>query len=347
MTAKGMRPHSRVLVGPRVSNVVSRICGRTKRDVHGNRIVTGMGIVPRLKRMGSTRDHIHLTRVGRGRTRASFSHVRGLFGSGLVDQRSFRGDRMTLGRDRMRIRATGSTLRVVGRNVAGGDTSLSDALVHSAVSKLVLSIPMGTNGSIVVDGAFGSKAAVTAITGVGSLVFGNGVSRARMNHVRRNVPMGLAVNTLRGLAFSTALRCVSPGNIRRGKTGRFRVGTTMSIPSDMRVHSNCSTGTRVILRHTRRTLTIPRDIVRFDNSSAFMCVVASSVPRRGFRHGSIVTNVDSNVGVRVGDNMATGSGVHKTRGGSGGWGRWRRVVGGKLVVFSLAALYTADRTRRK
>lgn len=317
MTAKGMRPESRVLVGPRVSNVVSRMCGRTKRTIEGNRIVTGMGIVPRLKRLGSTRDHIHLTRVGTARTRASFSHIGGLCRSRLVDQRRCRGDRMTIGRTHRRGRATGSGLRVMGRNVAGGDTSFDDAVVHSAVSKLVLSMPMGTKGSIVVDGAFGSKAAVTAMTGVGSLVFHNGVSRARMNHVRRNVPLGLAVKTLRGLAFGTVLRCVSPGKMRAGKTGRFRVGTTVSIPSSMRIHSNCSTGTRVMLRHTGGMLTMPRDAIRFGNSSAFMCVVASSMPRRGFRHARIAAKVDGNVGVRVGGKIATGSGVHNTRGGSG------------------------------
>lgn len=270
ITANGMRPQSRMLVGPRVSNVVSRMCGRTKRAVGRNRMVTGMGIVPRLKRLGSTRDHMHITRVDATRTRASRRHVGGLCGSGLVDERSCRGDRMRVGGTHRRLRATGSTLRVVGRNVAGGDTSFDDALVHSAVSKLVLSMPVGMNGSMVVDGAFGSNAAVTAMTGVGSLVFGNGVSRARIKHVRRNVPIGLAVKTLRGLAFSTRLRCVSPGNMRRGKTGRFRVGTTIRTPSSMRVHSKCSTGTRVILRHTRGILTIPRNVVRFDNSDAFM-----------------------------------------------------------------------------
>lgn len=316
MTANGIRPESRILVGPRVSNVVTRMCGRTKRDIGRKRILTGMGIVPRLKRLGSTRDHMQLTRVGTTRTRASFTHARGLCGSGLVDTRRCRGKRMDIGRTHRRLRATGSGLRVMGRNVAGGDTSFDDALVHSAVANLVLSMPVGINGSIVVDGAFGSKAAVTAITGVGSLVFHNGVSRARINHIRRNVPIGLAVNTLRGLSFSTALRCVSPGNIRRGNTGRFRVGTTVTTPSDMRVHSNCSTGTRVMLSHTRGALTMPRDAVRFGNSDAFMCMVASDMPMRGFRHHPVRINVDSNVGVTVGDNVDTRSGVHNTRGGS-------------------------------
>lgn len=341
MTAKGVRPHSRVLVGPRVSNVVSRMCGRTKRGVGGKRIVTGMGIVPRLKRLGSTRDHMELTRVGTERKRASFTHVGGLFRDGLVDDRRCRGDRMTMGRTHRRLRATGSGLRVIGRNVAGGGTSFDDALVQSAVSKLVLSIPMGTNGSIVVDGAFGSKAAVTAMTGVGSLVFQNGVSRARMKHVRRNVPMGVALKTLRGVRFSTRLRCVSPGNMRRGNTGRFRVGTTVAIPSDVAVHSKCDTGTRVILTHTDGMLTMPRDAIRFGGSSAFVCMLASDMPSRGFDHHTIVANVDSNVRVRVGGNLGIGRGMHKTRGG------WRGVVVGGRVVVTLTALATLPTISRR
>lgn len=292
-------PREEVAIKPQsISGIVSEIYVEEGQIIKAGTPVAKIVIVPSEQNLNSAKSRVKMARISLKNAETNYNRDKKLLNKKVIARAEFEKTELTYLNALEELKTAKNNLQIT-KTGASKNNKLSNTIIRSTVSGMVLQIPIKKGNSVIASNNFNDGTTIASIADMNDIIFEGKIDETDVAKLYIGMPIELTIGAINNERFDAVLEHISPKGEEEGGAVKFAIKAKVKLKKNQTIRAGYSANASITLAKRDSVFSLKESYIQFKGDSAFVEVLKSDGERQIFEKKSIKTGLSDGVNIEV------------------------------------------------
>lgn len=293
-------PRREVFIKPQVSGIIDELYIEAGKMIRKGDVMARVRIIPNMINLNEAESRVNRAKISLDQAQVDFDRYATLFKDRTISAAEFQSYEIRIRQAREEMQAAQDNLDLIKEGVAKSSGKVTNTLIRSTISGMVLDVPVKEGFSVIEANTFNEGTTVASVADMGEMIFEGKVDESEVGKIKKGMELILTVGAIENYRFSANLEYIAPKGVAENGAIQFQIRAAVKPDSARFLRAGYSANADIILERRDQVVSVPESVLQFAGDTTFVEV---KEPSGTFRRQVIKTGVSDGITVEVTDGL--------------------------------------------
>ncbi len=291
-------PRREIAIKPQVSGIISEIYVEPGEYVNNGDLIAKVKIIPDMVALNSAESRLNKAQLQLEDAKLVYERQKQVYQQGVIPEAEFQKYRIEYNAALEEVEAAENNLQLVKEGITKKSGGVSNTLIRSTISGMVLDVPVEVGWSVIQANTFNEGTTIASVADMGEMIFEGKIDETEVGKIKEGMNLELTVGAIENEKFDAILEYISPKGLEENGTVQFEIKAKVNLKANSFIRAGYSANADIVLDRRDSVLVIPEGLISFEeeNDSAYVEVETSP---QVFEKRYIETGLSDGINIEV------------------------------------------------
>ncbi len=289
-------PRREVFIKPQVSGIVDEIYIVAGKMIRKGDVIAKVRIIPNMVNLNEAESRVNRSKISMDQAQIDFDRYSSLFKDKIISPAEFQQYEIRLRQAREELTTAQDNLDLIKEGVAKSSGKVTNTLIRSTISGMVLDVPVKEGFSVIESNTFNEGTTVATVADMGEMIFEGKVDESEVGKIRQGMDLILTIGAIENYKFNAALEYIAPKGVAENGAIQFQIRAAVKLDTAYFLRSGYSANADIILDRRDKVLGVPENVLQFSGDTTFVEVKVSPTE---YKKQVLKTGISDGINIEV------------------------------------------------
>lgn len=296
-------PRKEVNMKSQVSGIIEKLFVVAGQEVKQGDVIARIKIIPNMLNMANAETRVNTAQINYDNAKLEYDRNKRLFDQSVISKAEFQVYDLKLKANNEELMASQNQLQIIKEGVSKSSGAVSNTLVKSTITGMVLDVPVKEGGQVIESNTFNEGTTIASVANMGEMIFEGKLDESEVGKVHEGMDIVLTIGALDKGSFRAKLEYIAPKGITENGAIQFLIRASISKDNSAFLRAGYSANADIILDKKDKVLAIPESVLQFEKEKPF--VEVETAPQK-FEKRFVKTGLSDGINIEILDGVKKG-----------------------------------------
>jgi HlyD family secretion protein len=296
-------PRKEVNMKSQVSGIIEKLFIIAGQEVKQGDVIARIKIIPNMLNMANAETRVNSAQLNYDNAKLEYDRNKHLFDQSVISKAEFQVYDLKLKATNEELMASQNQLQIIKEGVSKSGGAVSNTMVKSTISGMVLDVPVKEGGQVIESNTFNEGTTIAAVANMGEMIFEGKLDESEVGKVHEGMDIVLTIGAIDKSSFKAKLEYIAPKGVTENGAIQFLIRASISKDNSAFLRAGYSANADIILDKKDKTLAIPESVLQFEKEKPF--VEIETGPQQ-FEKRYVKTGLSDGINIEILDGVKKG-----------------------------------------
>lgn len=292
-------PRKEVAIKPQsISGIIEEIYVKEGQIVKKGDKIAKVAIIPNEVNLNSAMSRVNVAQIRYNNAQKNYNRDKELFQKGVIASVEFEKTEVEYLNAKEELQGAKSNLQLT-RTGAVSSSKLSNTIIRSTISGMVLQIPVKIGNSVIASNNFNDGTTIASVADMDEIIFEGKIDETDVAKLYINMPVELTIGAVNNEKFDATLEQIAPKGLEEGGAVKFEIKAKVKLKEGQAIRAGYSANADIVLDKRDSVNTLKESYLTFRNDSVFVNVLKTGGEKQKFEERAIKTGLSDGINVEI------------------------------------------------
>jgi len=225
-----------------------------------------------------------------------FNRKKLLYDQKVIAKAEFETIELKLDNTKEELSTSESNLQLVKEGVAKSQGAITNTLIRSTITGMVLQVPIEEGNSIIESNNFNDGTTIATVANMSEMIFKGKIDESEVGKLKIGMDLILRIGALEGHDIEAKLEYISPKGVQENGAIQFEIKAAVKLTDAAFIRAGYSANADIVLAKTDSVLVIPERLLIIENGKNY---VEIEIKPQVFERKEIQTGLSDGISVEI------------------------------------------------
>ncbi len=289
-------PRKEVSMKSQVSGIIEKLYIVAGQQVKDGDVIAKIKIIPNMLNLANAENRVNAAQLNYDNSKLEYDRNKVLFDQNVISKSEFQAIDLRIKSNLTELEAAQNQLQIIKEGVSKSTGSVSNTLVRSTITGMVLDVPVKEGGQVIESNTFNEGTTICSVANMGEMIFEGKLDESEVGKVQQGMDIVLTIGAIDKESFKAKLEYIAPKGVTENGAIQFLIRASISKDNAAFLRAGYSANADIILAKKENVLSIPESVLLFEKEKAYVEVETS--PQK-FEKRFIKTGLSDGINIEV------------------------------------------------
>jgi len=289
-------PRKEVNMKSQVSGIIEKLYIEAGQQVKKGDIIAKIKVIPNMLNMANAQNRVNTAKINYENALIEFERNKALFDQDVISKSEFQTIDLRLKSAKEELEASENQLQIIQDGVSKSSGAVSNTLVRSTITGMVLDVPVKEGGQVIESNTFNEGTTIASVANMGEMIFEGKLDESEVGKVHSGMEIVLTIGAIDEERFAAKLEYISPKGITENGAIQFLIKASINKSNNSFLRAGYSANADIILEKKDSVMAISESVLQFEKENAFVEV---EVGPQKFEKRFVKTGLSDGINIEV------------------------------------------------
>jgi HlyD family secretion protein len=296
-------PPKEVNMKSQVSGIIEKLYIVAGQQIKQGDVIAKIKIIPNMLNMANAENRVNTAQLNYDNAKLEFERNKALFDQNVISKSEFQTIDLRIKSSLAELEAAQNQLQIIQDGVSKSSGSVSNTLVKSTITGMVLDVPVKEGGQVIESNTFNEGTTIASVANMGEMIFEGKLDESEVGKVQTGMDIVLTIGAIDKESFKANLEYIAPKGVTENGAIQFLIRASIHKDNSAFLRAGYSANADIILAKKDKTLAIPESVLQFENEKSF--VEAETSPQK-FEKRFVKTGLSDGINIEITEGLKKG-----------------------------------------
>jgi HlyD family secretion protein len=293
-------PRKEIAIKSKVSGIIEKLYVIAGAHIKEGDIIAKVKIIPDMISLNNAESRLTRAQINFNNAKVDYDRNSELKKDGVISSTDFQASELTFNNAKEELESAESNLQLIKEGASKKSGIVSNTLIRSTISGMILDIPVKEGNSVIESNTFNEGTTIASVADMGEMIFEGKVDESEVGKLKEGMELILTIGAIDKQNFKAKLEYISPKGVTENGAIQFQIRATVNLDKDHFIRAGYSANADIVLERKDSVLAIKEGLVEFKGDSALVEVETSP---QTFEKRLVKTGLSDGVNIEVLDGL--------------------------------------------
>lgn len=268
-------PRKEIMVKPQISGIVQEIYKEAGETIKQGEVIAKIKVIPDMISLNAAESRVNQAQLNYENEKLKYDRQKLLYEKKVISESDFQNAELAFNSAREERDAAKNNLEIIKEGVSKKAESVSNTLIRSTISGMILDIPIKEGNSVIQSNNFNDGTTIAIIADMNDMIFEGKVDETEVGKIIEGMPLKLTIGAIENQEYDANLEYISPKGVEQNGAIQFDIKAKVKLKQDQFIRSGYSANADIELERRDSVMTIQEGRITFSSDTAFVEILTS------------------------------------------------------------------------
>ncbi len=289
-------PRREVNMKSRVSGIIDKLFVVAGQEIKEGNVIARIKIIPDMMNLANAENRLNTAKLNYNNTKLDYDRNKLLLEQNVISKSEMQVFELRLKTSEEEMLAAENQLQIVKDGVSKSGQSVSNTLVKSTITGMVLDVPVKEGGQVIESNTFNEGTTICSVANMGEMIFEGKLDESEVGKVQSGMNIVLTIGAIDKESFKAKLEYIAPKGLSENGAMQFLIRASIGKENSSFLRAGYSANADIILDRRDSVLAIPESVLQFEKDKTFVEIETSP---QVFQKQWIETGLSDGINIEV------------------------------------------------
>jgi HlyD family secretion protein len=263
-------PRREVNMKSQVSGIIEKLYIVAGQQIKAGDVIAKIKVIPNMLNLANAENRINAAKLNYENAKIDHERNQLLFNQSVISKSDFQAVELRLKTTREELEAAENQLQIIKEGVSKSEGAVSNTLVRSTITGMVLDVPVKEGGQVIESNTFNEGTTISAIANMGEMIFEGKLDESEVGKVQSGMPIVLTIGAIDQQSFKAELEYIAPKGVTENGAIQFLIRASIHKDNSAFLRAGYSANADIILARKDHVMAIPESLLKFEKEKPYV-----------------------------------------------------------------------------
>jgi len=289
-------PRREVNMKSQVSGIIDKLFVVAGQEIKQGDVIARIKIIPNMLNLANAENRVNTAELNFDNAKIEFERNKTLYSEKVISVAEFQQQELRTKTMSEELEAARNQLQIIKEGVSKSSGSVSNTLVRSTISGMVLDVPVKEGGQVIESNTFNEGTTICSVANMGEMIFEGKLDESEVGKVRAGMDIVLTIGAIDKESFKARLEYIAPKGVTENGAIQFLIRASISRENSAFLRAGYSANADIILDRRDHVNALPESVLLFENDKPYVEVFRDA---QTFEKRFIKTGLSDGINIEI------------------------------------------------
>jgi HlyD family secretion protein len=263
-------PRREVNMKSRVSGIIDKLYIEAGQQIREGDVIARIKIIPDMLNMANAENRVNTAKLNHDNARLDYDRNKVLMDQSVISKSEMQVFELRLKTAQEELQAAENQLQIVKDGVSKSGQAVSNTMVKSTITGMVLDVPVKEGGQVIESNTFNEGTTICSVANMGEMIFEGKLDESEVGKVKSGMDIVLTIGAIDTESFKAKLEYIAPKGVSENGAMQFLIRASIGKENSSFLRAGYSANADIILDRRDSVLAIPESVLQFEKDKTFV-----------------------------------------------------------------------------
>lgn len=289
-------PRKEIDIKPKISGIIEQLYVEPGDKVTKGDLIAKVRVIPNMLSLNEAESRLSRAKIAYKEIELDFNRKKTLFEQKVIADAEFQTVDLKFQNAKEELNTAEDNLQLIRDGVSKDAGKITNTLVRSTISGMVLQVPIEEGNSIIESNNFNDGTTIATVANMNEMIFKGKIDESEVGKLKVGMNLIMHIGAIEDKTFSATLEYLSPKGIQENGAIQFEIKAAVDLVDSLFIRAGYSANADIVLARRDSVIAIPESIVMFQDGKSFVEVEKES---QKFEKVEIKTGLSDGIHIEI------------------------------------------------
>jgi len=262
-----IKPRKEIEIKPQVSGIIQEIYVEAGKYVKKGDLLAKVKVIPNMINLNNAESRVERAKITLEDANLAYERQKKLFDKNVIAEAAMQPYELSLKSAKEELNSAENNLQLIKEGVSKKQGKITNTLVRSTISGMVLAVPIEIGNSVIESNTFNAGTTIATIANMGDMIFVGKVDETEVGKIHENMNLLLTVGAIENTVFKATLEYISPKGVEENGAIQFEIKANVQLVDSVFIRAGYSANADIVLARKDSVISIEESLLKFEKNS--------------------------------------------------------------------------------
>ncbi|MEI6900757.1 MAG: efflux RND transporter periplasmic adaptor subunit [Bacteroidota bacterium] len=263
-------PRKEIEIKPQVSGIIEEIYVEAGNKIKTGDIIAKVRIIPDLVNLNNAESRVERAKISLDDAKMNYERKKKLYDQDVIALAEYQQSDIAYKNAKQEVESAESNLELIREGVNKKSGKVTNTLIKSTISGMVLDVPVKVGNSVIETNTFNAGTTVATIADVGDMIFQGKLDETEVGKIKTGMNLLLTIGAIEKDTFVAVLKYIAPKGVPENGAVQFEIKADVQLKENQFIRAGYSANADIVLQKTGKVMAIKESLLQFDKDTAYV-----------------------------------------------------------------------------
>jgi len=263
-------PRKEIEIKPQVSGIISEVYVTAGKRINAGDLIAKIQIIPDMLSLNNAESRLERAKVAYDDAKIEYDRQKQLLDQKIIPIAEFQKTSLSFQNANLELKSSEDNLQLVKEGVTKKSGGVTNTLIRSTISGMVLDVPVKTGSRVTESNQFNAGTTVAIVADMGEMIFQGKVDETEVGKLKVSMPLTLTIGAIESQKFDAILEYISPKGVAENGAIQFEIKAKVQLRDNQFIRAGYSANADIVLEKKTNIMAIEESLMQFEKEKPFV-----------------------------------------------------------------------------
>lgn len=289
-------PRKEIEIKPKISGIVDKLYVEPGDNIKKGDLIAKVKVIPNMLSLNEAESRLSRSILSLKEVKLEYERKKTLFDQKVIAIAEFEVAELKYQNAEAELKTSEDNLQLVKEGVTKDAGKITNTLVRSTITGMILQVPIEEGNSIIESNNFNDGTTVATVANMNEMIFKGKIDESEVGKLKVGMNLIMRIGAIEDQEFEAILEYISPKGEKENGAMQFEIKAAVSLQDSLFIRSGYSANADIVLARRDSVLSIPESLLIFEEDKTFVEVEISN---QKFEKKEIQTGLSDGINIEI------------------------------------------------
>jgi HlyD family secretion protein len=253
-------PRREVNMKSQVSGIIEKLYVVAGQEIKQGDIIAKIKIIPNMLNLANAESRVSAAQVNYDNAKIEYDRNKKLFDQNVISKAEYQSFDLKMKSNATELEAAQNQLQIIQEGVSRSAGSVSNNMVKSTITGMVLDVPVKEGGQVIESNTFNEGTTIASVANMSEMIFEGKLDESEVGKVQAGMDIVLTIGAIDKESFKAQLEYIAPKGITENGAIQFLIRASINKEKSSFLRAGYSANADIILDKREKVLAVSESV---------------------------------------------------------------------------------------
>jgi HlyD family secretion protein len=290
-------PRKEIEIKPKISGIIDKLYVEPGDKINKGDLIAKVKVIPNMLSLNEAESRLKRSVISLKDVELEYERKKKLFEQNVIAEAEFQVIDLKFQNAKEELRTAEDNLQLVKEGVTKDAGKITNTLVRSTITGMVLQVPIEEGNSIIESNNFNDGTTVATVANMNEMIFKGKIDESEVGKLKVGMNLIMRIGAIENQEFDAVLEYISPKGEKENGAMQFEIKASVQLQDSLFIRAGYSANADIVLARRDSVLVVPESLLTFEDAGK--TYVEVEIESQKFEKREIETGLSDGINIEI------------------------------------------------